>query len=136
MLVNINPETGIRYGVASLSKLADWVWDEFFYDGRSLTRDAIEQDYRDENGLSGDADLPDDFWDCIEVEEEEFELEKDGMKLGLSYLGGAALVWVFESPHTTECRECSPCVPNAGDLDSPDEHGFTAYTLPKDWFLG
>ena len=68
------------------------------------------------------------------AEEECYEAEVDGMKLGLSWLGGAPFVWVYESPHTTHARECSPCVPHAGDLDSKDPGGFECYDLPVDWY--
>ena len=36
--------------------------------------------------------------------------------------------------YTTQARLCSPCYPNAGDLDNLDpEHGETTYCLPKEW---
>ena len=135
MLPNINPQTGIRYGVVALHSLAEWVYDEFFYHGRNITQEAIEQ----EAIATGDLDPEDeqavqDFWDGYAVEEEEFELERDGLKLLLSYLGGAPLVWVCESPVTTHARPCSPCVPGAGNLDSLDPDGVECYTLPSEWF--
>jgi len=114
MIPNINPETGIRYGVVSLNSLQDWVWEEFEYKGELLTE--VDDEAED--------------W----PEEPAYELEVEDMKLQLGWLGGAPLVWVLKSPHTTRARECSPCVPNAGDLDSLDEGGFECYTLPEDWF--
>ena len=135
MLPNVNPETGIRYGVVALDSLEDWAFDEFFYQGRNVTADAALEEAI-ANGLDpDDDDATQDFWDDYQAEEENYELEtKDGLKLGLSYLGGAPLVWVFESPVTTEARECSPCVPGAGDLDSQEPGSFTCYTLPSEWF--
>ena len=132
---NMNPETGIHYGTIYLDNLEDWVFDEFFYHGTNLT----EQAAFDDAVAIGDVDPDDDesvqsFWDCTEFDECEYELETDGMKLGLSYLGGAAMVWIFESPHTTRASLCSPCVPNAGALDSQHENGVDCYTLPQDWF--
>lgn len=41
-----------------------------------------------------------------------------GFEYILDYLGGAPLIWVTKSPFATYCRTCSPCVPNAGDLDN------------------
>lgn len=159
---NVNTETGIRYGVVSLHSLAEWTFDEFFYNGESATMRAIEQDALAERknlrfagmcpdcraDLNGDdcpechysteddnGELPDDFWDDIQIEEEEFELvTSDGLSLALSYLGGAPLVWVFKSPVTTRARLCSPCVPNAGDLDAKDPAGFECYDLPSEWY--
>ena len=132
MIANINPETGIRYGVVSLNSLADWAFDEFFYSGTNETSDAAFREWKAENP-DADESAEQEFWDMYQGEEEEYSLETDGMNLAISYLGGAALVWVFQSPHTTTARECSPCVPNAGDLDSQESGGFECYTLPKEW---
>jgi hypothetical protein len=126
---NVNPETGIRYGVVALNTLAEWVFDEFFYHGTNTTYEDALKEWQAENP---DADDDNFLW---EGDEDSYELEtEDGLKLGLSYLGGAPLVWVFESPHTTRARLCSPCVPNAGDLDNRDPNGEECYTLPDDWF--
>jgi hypothetical protein len=131
MAPNTNPETGIRYGVVSLHSLEDWVWDEFFQSGTNLTYQACLEEWRSENP---DAD-EDEFNDSYEGEEECYELvTSEGLKLGLSYLGGAGLVWVYESPHKTTARLCSPCCPNAGDLDNRTPGGVECYTLPEDWF--
>lgn len=133
---NTDTETGVKYGVVALDSLANWVFDEFFYHGRNLSSDGAFQDAIAYDGLDPDDDEQvQEFWDSYQADEEEYALEIDGMKLELSYLGGAPLVWVFKSPHTTECRECSPCCPLAGDLDSQDPGGFTTYTLPKEWFF-
>ncbi len=133
---NINPKTGIRYGVALLNSLAEWVFDEFFYGGTDLTYQAAKQD-AEQSGeyLDTQGDFDEDaFNDGYQAEESEYELETDGMKLGLSYLGGAANVWVFESPHLVDCATCSPCCPNAGDLGTNRVEGSTTYSLPSDWF--
>jgi hypothetical protein len=50
----------------------------------------------------------------------------------VSSLGGAPLIWVFKSPYVTPCRQCSPCVPNAGNLDDMMElgaHNCLAYCM-------
>ena len=134
MLANIDRETGIRYGVVALNSLADWAFDEFFYQGTNLTSEAAYASFREDNPEATEEDEQE-FWDCYESDEEEYELKTDdGLELLLSYLGGGALVWVCKSPHTTYARECSPCVPNAGDLDSLDSTGVRCYTLPEEWF--
>lgn len=129
-MTNTNPETGIPYGVVAMNNLADWVFDEFLYHGNNDSYDAALAEWRAENP---DAD-EEEFSDFYEGEEENYSLEKDGLVLGLSYLGGAPMIWVFQSPHTTTVRPCSPCVPGAGDLDTPDPDGMECYTLPPDWF--
>jgi len=128
---NRNETTLVAYGVASLNSLADWVWEEFTDNGASLTAREIEAEFYAEN--PGETELPESFWDDVEITEECFELETDGMKLGLSWLGGAPIVWVFESPHMARFAPCSPCVPGAGDLDSPEPDGVMAYCLPGEW---
>ena len=50
----------------------------------------------------------------------------------LTWLGGAPLVIVHNSPWLMSCRECSPCIPGGGDLDSPELDGSPACCLPPD----
>ncbi len=78
------------------------------------------------------------LWDMDSSEEHEYSYESEGCKLLLSYLGGAPVIYVIESPYVAPCRKCSLCIPNAGDLDSPDSDGDFAYCLspddmPEDW---
>ena len=120
-MTNTNPTTGVRYGLVALRSLEDWVFEEFVYQGENLSYNAALNEF--------DGDL-DNFE--YEGDEDTYELEIYGMKLGLSTLGGAYNVWVFESPHTAEHALCSPCVPNAGNIDSPGD--FVCYTLPAEWF--
>jgi hypothetical protein len=81
----------------------------------------------------------------IDISEPTIEGEYDGVKYRISWLGGAPLVWVLEGP-TGYCRSlCSPCVPNAADLDSgfqdeadpavQDERAYDwyCYVVPADW---
>lgn len=130
---NLNPTTGIAYGTIYLNDLPDWVFDEFQDHGVNLTARAAEEEYRSENPDASDADM-DRFWDHYEGSEECYALERDGMKLELSYLGGAALIFVLESPSTTRARPCSPCVPGAGDLNSKDASGIECYDLIPSWY--
>ena len=101
-MTNVNPKTGIRYGVVNIKSLQDWVYEEFFDNGVDLTWEYAKQEFFAEQG-SDDEDTAEyyDFADNYECDEPEFELETaEGLKLGLGYLGGCPLVWVFESPHT------------------------------------
>lgn len=122
-MTNTNLATGVRFGVASLASLEDWVFEEFLNDGTNLSYEAALADF------DGD---PDDFEYEGDEDSYELELEKDGLKLGLSTLGGAYNVWVYESPHVAPHALCSPCCPNAGDINSVG--GFDCYTLPDEWF--
>ena len=130
---NINPETGIPYGVVSLHSLAEWVCEEFTYHGVNLTYEEEKRlFFREHPGASEEE------WEEHAEQycpaEEEYYLERDRMQLGLFYLGGAPLVWVYYSPVTRRCRPCSPCIPGAGDLDSPDPKGMECYTLLPEWW--
>lgn len=67
--------------------------------------------------------------------EDSYSYEDGPFKYLLSHLGGAPLIWVVESPYVTYCRTCSPCVPNAGDLDNcvpADESNNIAYCVDPD----
>jgi hypothetical protein len=135
MLPNTNETTGIRYGVASMNSLADWAWEEFETRGTNLSLESALAEWRSENPQADEgSDEEQEFFDSYQSEEDCYALESEGLKLELGWLGGAALVWVIESPHQTHARQCSPCVPNAGDLDSPDPDGVECYTLPGEWF--
>lgn len=72
------------------------------------------------------------FNDNYQPDEPVHEGTKDGVRYRTSWLGGALNVWVFESPHITHTAgRASPCVPNAGILDT--EGDVTAYDVPPDW---
>lgn len=128
MIPNTDPDTGIRYGVASLLRLADWVFDEFFQHGTNESYEEALSDWRKEHPEADDEEFE------YEGDEDKYSLEIEGMTLGLSYLGGSPLVWVFKSPYVTRARQCSPCIPFGGDLDNQDQDGVECYTLPPEWF--
>lgn len=85
----------------------------------------------------------------IQIDEPIIEGEYDGVKYRISWLGGAPLLWVLEGPIGYVNRLCSPCVPNAADLDSgfitgcgegsSEDHaktleqGFRSYVVPVSW---
>lgn len=70
----------------------------------------------------------------IQIEEPNISGTSEGVEYSISWLGGAPLLWVFESPIISKARLCSPCVPNAGDLDSLDDDGYECYGIPADWY--
>lgn len=74
----------------------------------------------------------------FECDERTIEGEYEGVKYRISYLGGAPLLWVLEGPIGRAASLCSPCVPNAADLDSgfdedEDDRSFECYVVPRDW---
>jgi len=77
----------------------------------------------------------DELADNYQGEESNYSGELEGVKYEVSWLGGAIIVFITESPHTAAVRPCSPCVPGAGDLDSrePIGSGMVCYDVPADW---
>jgi hypothetical protein len=76
----------------------------------------------------------------LELESENFYIEEptiagtcEGVRYEISHLGGAPLLWVLESPVISKARLCSPCCPNAADLDSLDDDGYECYGIPGYW---
>lgn len=151
---NVNPETGIRYGVISLNSLDADVVHELWIDGDNLSerealdelREEVTTDMEAENEERDEPLSVEDMQDEIErrvegewsesygVEEPTIEGDCDGIKYLISWLGGAPLLWVLESPYTTYARLCSPCVPNAGDLESLDAaDGYECYDVHPAW---
>ena len=43
-------------------------------------------------------------------------------------------IMILKSPYYTFAQFCSPCVPGAGNLNSPMEDGVKCYCLGHDWF--
>lgn len=65
----------------------------------------------------------------------------EGVSYQITWLGGAPLVWVLEGPVGWVNQLCSPCVPDAGDLNGGFYTGevgddcvvYTSYIVPKSW---
>jgi len=143
-LVNINPDTGIRYGAISRNSLDSDANNEIFTEGgvyipgcpscgtqfdKDTDTDAIEGcircGYKAEDSSEWYGDEP----SYIRYEEDtpQGKIIIEGC-LDNDYV-------VTESPFYTLARLCSPCVPGAGDLDTPDEeYGYKTYCLPADFF--
>lgn len=155
--LNTNQATGIRFGIIGSRNLDSDVVDSLLYGCKAVNiseREAFddlaknhgwepigEPDYTlssdlvDANGLTASEYLNDIGLDDVEIEVSEpvIQGEHQSVHYRSCWLGGALMFWITESPVITHCRPCSPCVPNAGDLDSPDADGVEAYGVPKDW---
>lgn len=146
-ITNTNSETGIRYGTIYLRSIDDDTAHYLFYEGNNVSMDDAAEELRREIGIEAaergfDDDTDREDWEereferqveGIEVEEPTIEGECDGVKYMISWLGGVPLLWVFESPVTGRFNLCSPCVPNACNLDSPNPGGYEGYMVPADW---
>ena len=75
------------------------------------------------------------FSDHYQCEERIVQGVHKGVYYLSTYIGGALNFVILDSPHITDhAHKCSPCVPNAGNLDDlSDEPCYTCYDVPKDW---
>jgi hypothetical protein len=106
---NINPLTGIRYGVISQNEvLQAWA-------------DSSEPYYGEEEMEEDDYDAEPIFW-FIDDGEYKAECGDDGE------------IFITKSPYYTTCAFCSPCAPGAGYLMDYRENGIKAYCFGHDWF--
>jgi hypothetical protein len=146
---NINSTTGIAYGYIAASALdsdlvndlmdngTDTYAEEAYKEWRATTADMLldtdESIESLEDAMAEADNLSHEFWDSYESYEPAVEGEYKGVKYCSSWLGGALNFFIFESPViTTKAREASPCVPNAGILDTLDGN-IQAYDVPADW---
>lgn len=132
---NRNRATGIHYGVISQHSISGDALNDIepvYPDpvcpncGGQVT-DAIEsKDFHC-------AKCSKDFWSdqCIGEEVIGLKYEKDGYKI-MECLNND--LFILNSPFYTSAQFCSPCVPGAGNLDSPCESGPKSYALGHNWF--
>lgn len=145
MSANVNPETGIRYGILAAHNIdQDWLWDMqnhgrdvHFEEAKAELWASIKRVCKDYM-RDGDSDfVADQAVECLgenwEDDEPVYEFELQGVKGRTTWLGGAQMVWVFESPFTDTFKLCSPCIPGACDLNSPNPDGYVGYTVPPEW---
>ena len=143
MKPNIHPKTRIHYGIIRANSL-DWelVDDLLYHYGTDISyqeayAEIAIQVWREV--LDGEIKF-DDAEEEIERRTEDLQIEEPivegvygGIRFRSSWLGGALHFFILDSPHINRYAECSPCVPNAGDLDSPDIDGVETYDVPPDW---
>lgn len=134
MIPNIDPETGIHYGIHNANKLDPEVLNDFeivdhfhcpFCDGDFDNPEEIPEKCPSCERIFEDGDF--DSFEAIGG-----KYEQDGYAIQHTY--DSNWVWVFKSPYITHCRECSPCAPHAGDLDAPCESGVPTYCLDSSFF--
>jgi hypothetical protein len=146
---NIDTDTGIRYGIVSQNSLSceslddvftagdDLGYDEFILEFKSSLQRAI-MDVVEEAGGSIDDDedaYVDAVMDCVNFDNYESNGPRryeDG-DLTVQTTGDNDL-FVFKSEYYTFAQFCSPCVPGAGNLDTPCDSGPKTYCLGIDWF--
>ena len=136
MCTNIDPVTGIRYGVVSSHDVNDDFIDQIYLEGidpgyvkcvaelKCRLTDVLE-DYIDDvegtvDNFIEELDIPYETEGCLCYENEGFVLEIDSDRD----------LWVLKSPWVTQRGLCSPCAPGACHLKS--EGSERCYTLPAE----
>jgi len=137
MTTNINLETGIAFGyISALALHSDTVDSLLYGHGSEFTDhswDDFVKEYRAENALSEDDELPDNLGEYFDSDESSVSGVYQGVHYASSWLGGALNFFIFQSPHITDsARMASPCVPNAGILDELDG-SVQSYDVPNSW---
>lgn len=141
MTSNLNPDTGVFYGYIRADHLDPDQFNSLQYiHGRDVNyADALAEYKREHKGkcLLGtpmtDDEIEEEFSNGYQPDEPVYEGEVDGVKYRTSWMGGAQHVFVFQSPVKWNCRPCSLCVPNAGNLDQAGDGEYEAYGLPSIW---
>lgn len=108
---------GTHHGCVALNSL-DWAILEDIYNLSNPTIDVILEPFDE---------FPEDYYDGVTA-------TIDGVTFEITLIGGAYHLLISDSPFTTDCRRCSPMLPNMGDLDSEDPLGIKTYSPPPTWF--
>lgn len=151
---NVNAKTGIRYGVISGAHVPELV-DDILHFGINLREHELRellQPHVDallksaasllntsKNDLERRLDLIETLLD-IDRElsngassfEDGYAYQTNHASYLLVEFGGAPLVYVIESTKTVKAALCSPCIPNAIDLEHLRENGFEGYGIPDE----
>ncbi len=156
-MTNYDEKTGIHYGVISpnsinqetLNDLCDRSVDTIYEESKKTFLNDLESFCEDHylNFANIDKDsFIDEFNQNYENDYHGYEYEDK--EYSLHICDDNFGIFVIRSPFYTYTKQCSPCAPGAGDLDSPvsiDEYNKTAhntfmygtvkaYCLPKDFF--
>jgi hypothetical protein len=150
---NIDAETGIRYGVISCNSVQQECLSdlELTYGDAHCPKCGNEVKQANEEDITPERDeWPDYNRGCREYVCDTCEhwLDSEDVfndePMGFSYdADGYQLVdcldndiFVLKSAYYTFAQFCSPCVPGAGNLDTPMAEGVKTYCLSHDWFDG
>lgn len=144
MITNVNPKTGIPYGMIAASLHQD-VIDILLYGSqandlsfKAAWDEEVARQQREHDDLwaghpNPEPFEPDDNYFDPTIDEPIIAGVYEGVHYQSTWFSGGLSFWIFESPHINPHRPCSLCVPGAGDLDNPDENGILCYDVPPDW---
>lgn len=149
---NVDKSNGIHYGVISMHSVPGEMQEDWDYDylkptcpkcGNEVTDEMPEgwkemelesyTEYGCDDYICATCKLLLDSSDVYSEEPLGWSYDKDGYKLSDCL---DTDIFVLQSPFYTRAQYCGPCVPGAGNLDSPCELGPKCYCLGHDWFDG
>lgn len=145
---NRDPATGIRYGVISQHSVGQAWFDEAEADYGKPTCPKCGNDACEVDSVPEASEWEQYGHGCVDYACESCEHFLDSSDvfgddpIGWNYSGdGYELtdcldsdIFVLMSPFYTLAQFCSPCVPGAGNLDSPMDEGVKTFCLGHDWF--
>ena len=114
---NYNPITRTHYGCIALATLDSPILDEIY----NLSNPTIDLT------LEPFDEFPEGYYEGITA-------TIDGVTFEIFLIGGAYHLLVTDSPVWGYFTPCSPMLPNAGDLGTPDPQGIRTYSVPHTWF--
>lgn len=144
---NVDPANGIHFGVIGQNAIMPEAMDDVEYDyGKPTCWKCDNEAIRSDDASIADADWNDGkdyacaacehcFWseDAFGDEPIGWIYEQYGYALTQCLDND---IFVLKSRYYTFAQYCSPCVPGAGNLESPCENGPKTYCLGHDWFDG
>jgi hypothetical protein len=144
---NYDAEARIHYGVLNANSLDGDTLDKMIMNGKT-SKDAEDEETLEKirnlltDLLSGDR--PGAVMNFIDELRGEEDVCNDGATYYFENIDGVSghydtnnnIVMIYKSDYYTTCRLCSPCYPNAGDLNSFDTLGVDTYSPPLDWWDG
>jgi hypothetical protein len=158
-MTNYDEKTGINYGVISPHSINSETLDDLCFgsnsidphyeEGKKEILDDLKQ-FCEDHYLNYDQIDTDQFIDQFNdhYENSDGQYDYDDGEYTLHISGDNFGIFVIKSPYYTYTKQCSPCAPGAGDLNSPisyeeyekgDHNSFMygtvkAYCLPKEFF--
>jgi len=153
---NIDPETGIRFGVIQQNHCEPEMIDDIWQSGRNLSfesylaeaKDKLKSalwdyfsDYHHKDDPSKLDVAANDAFDAIEQklsdqyegQDDTYLYESDGYRIKTDETD----LCILKSPYFTFCQLCSPCAPGAGYIENscdPADGGVKAYCLGHDFW--
>jgi hypothetical protein len=157
MTTNYDEKTGIHYGVISPNSISAETLNDLIDRSVDTIYESAKDDLlRDFTSFCDDHNID---VSCIDTDQivdgfnQKYEndyhgYEYEDKEYSLHICDDNFGIFVIRSPYYTYTKQCSPCAPNAGDLNSPislseyekgDHNAFMygtvkAYCLPKDFF--